>query len=228
MAKKKSTSSKPAKFTSNPFSNLKGFAASAAEEKPVAKVKREKISQQESTRSFADEMQMLGVQPLSAGNDELEGEESSFAEQLEPVEREAADSVDEDEQFLAAMGELQVRFEEHYPESSNPEKNASARRLKQLKQGKLTPEASLDLHGLTREQVAPKVRFFLQDASYQGYRTLLVITGKGLHSEAGEPVLRIEVERFLAEDGKKWVAEWCRAPKEYGGAGALVLFLRNS
>ena len=139
---------------------------------------------------------------------------------------EAPVAVSEEDQFLQAMGQLQVDFTDSLPEEESPP-SASARRMKQLKQGRLSPEASLDLHGLTRTDVADKLRFFLQDSLLQGYQTLLVITGRGLHSTGGEPVLRVEVERFLAGEGHKWVAEWGRATKQYGGAGALILFLRS-
>lgn len=128
--------------------------------------------------------------------------------------------------FLEAMSELQVRFSDHLPAEDAPQ-TASARRMKQLKQGRLVPEASLDLHGLQRAEVADKLRFFLQDALHQGWRTVLLITGKGLHSENGKAVLRCEAEHFLRNTGQRWVAEWGRAPKRYGGAGALVLFLRK-
>jgi len=78
---------------------------------------------------------------------------------------------------------------------------------------------------LTVEEACTKVRFFLQDALYQGYRTVLVITGKGSHSSDG-PVLRIAMERLL-ESQRELVLEWGIAPPRYGGSGALIVFLRQ-
>ena len=102
---------------------------------------------------------------------------------------------------------------------------ASSRKIKQIKQGKLIPDASLDLHGFQCVEALRKLNHFLQNGQHHGWQTLLVITGKGLHSEAGEPALRNEIERFLSAEGKKQVTEWSRAPRQYGGDGALILFL---
>jgi DNA-nicking Smr family endonuclease len=71
-----------------------------------------------------------------------------------------------------------------------------------------------------------KVPFFLQDSVYQGFQTVLIITGKGLHSKEG-PVLRTAVEKLLSQQ-KEQVLEWGLAPQRYGGSGALVVFLRRN
>jgi DNA-nicking Smr family endonuclease len=96
--------------------------------------------------------------------------------------------------------------------------------MRQVGRGQLKPEAELDLHGLTVEESSAQVRFFLQNASYQGFRVVLVITGKGLHSN-DEPVLRRAMEKLLNEL-REQVLEWGVAPRRYGGDGALVVFLR--
>ena len=132
---------------------------------------------------------------------------------------------DEVDAVVPALGEMTVRFEDQGPVKTGT-RHAAPRRMKLLKQGRLKPEATLDLHGLFRHQVVDKVRFFLQDACHQGCRTVLIVTGRGLHSN-GEPVLRSEVERFLQSDGRRLIAEWARAPRQYGGAGALVVFLKG-
>lgn len=212
-------------FGSSPFRDLKGFAVSAEQEKKSdAKVAPARPVQE--VGSFATEMEMLGVKKLMS--DEEDQELLPFDD--DPQESAAERSeLSEDEQFLQAMLELQVNFQEQLPEArSAVTSTASASRMKQLKQGKLKPEASLDLHGQTRAEVVERLRFFLQNAERQGWKTVLVITGRGLHSSDGEPVLRNEVEAFLAREGRKQVAEWCRAPKQYGGSGALVLFLKQA
>ncbi len=226
MAKKKQPAAPENKdFNSSPFRTLKGFAVSAEEENTLKPTAPPPQKPPEAPTSFAEEMELLGVERLT--NDAADDEAGMPEHQPSQPQRPEPEAPASDaEQFLAAMGELEVRFNDSLPEEDEPQ-TASARRMKQLKQGKLVPEASLDLHGLQRVEVAAKLRFFLQDALYQGWRTVLVITGKGLHSDAGEPVLRQETERFLAAEGRKWVIEWSRAPKHYGGSGALVLFLRR-
>lgn len=225
--KKKPQAAQPKAFGSNPFNSLTGFAVSAAPtQQKVQMMPPVEAKPIEKPTDFAEEMALMDVQRLDLADEEgdelLQGQPSS---QQAPLN---LPPQSDEEEFLQALGELDVRFSDQFPHEEAPP-TASARRMKQLKQGKLIPQASLDLHGLTRADVAEKLNFFLQDAQYQGWSTLLVITGKGLNSESGEPVLRNEVERFLAgAEGSKLVVEWGRAPKEYGGDGALVLFLRKA
>jgi len=175
--------------------------------------------------SFAEEMALLGVEPLKSSTEEPDQEIPAIDH--EPVAEQTTEAQTDEELFLQSIGAMQVRFSEHLPEEDQPVP-AAPRRMKQLKRRRIFPDATLDLHGLQRAEVAGRIAFFLQDAAFQGWQTLLVITGKGLHSEAGEPVLRDEAERYLRDEAGQWVAEWGRAPREYGGAGALVLFLRRN
>lgn len=229
MAKKKKTANADKKqrndFVSNPFSDLKGFAVSVeSKEKVVAETVPPHPAN--GVGSFADEMELLGVKKLS--RDEEEQDFAVFDEQVR-VPAEECSELSDDEQFLQAMLELQVDFQEQRPEPRTAAApTATARRMKQLRQGKLKPEASLDLHGQKRADVVDRMRFFLQNAERLGWKTVLVITGRGLHSSDGKPVLRNEVEAFLTGEGRKQVAEWCRAPRQYGGNGALVLFLKQT
>jgi len=226
MAKKKQQVVQPKAFDNSPFNSLKGFAVSAEPPQQQAELPSpDKAQPAEKSADFAAEMALLEVQRLDAYSD---AEDEPLESQPSLPQPQATAPQSDEEEFLQALGELDVRFSDQFPDEE-PSPAASARRMKQLKQGKLSPQASLDLHGLTRIAVAEKLRFFLQDAQYQGWSTLLVITGKGLNSVSGEPVLRHEAERFLAGDeGARLVAEWGRAPKEYGGDGALVLFLRKT
>ncbi|MDT8419983.1 MAG: Smr/MutS family protein [Desulfuromonadales bacterium] len=222
MGKKKRAQPKEKGFQSDPFRELKGFAVSACGPGPAEEPEQELRPQPELTGEdlFAREMSMLGVEPV-AGRSVARGKPSIDGSVTPATD----DANSERDLFLAALGEMTVRFEEQLPECADS-KQAVPRRMKLLRQGRLQPEATLDLHGLLRHQVVEKVGFFLQDAQYQGFRTVLIITGRGLHSP-GEPVLRSEVETFLQEDGRKLIAEWARAPRQYGGDGALIVFLKG-
>ena len=221
--KKKSAATKTRNFNPNPFSDLKGFAVSADHNKKAVEKSPPQTEQIEERPfdSFAEQMALLGVERLDATEDETA---KQFAPSHEDVQQAAIES--EEEEFLRAMGELQVDFKDNLPDEEEPP-TASARRMKQLKQGKLKTQATLDLHGLTQAEVPEKLSFFLQNAERQGLQTVLVITGRGLHSVDGEPVLRNQAEHFLGTEGRRSVIEWGRAPKQLGGEGALVLFLRK-
>jgi DNA-nicking Smr family endonuclease len=228
MAKKKKTAKlKRLEFNHDPFVNLKGFSVSGPGKKEKSEIAPEPIrSHQEPFGSFAEEMEMLGVKPLET---EIDSDETFFAgpSALDDSATEVKALTDE-ELFFAAVDGFTVRFDDHLPEENLSESKAVPRRMKQLRQGNLTPEASLDLHGCLRAEGVAKLRHFLQDAQHQTWQTLLVITGRGLHSEDGTPILRDEVENFLSGEGKKLIAEWGRAPRVYGGDGALIVFLKKN
>ena len=221
MARKKGQkNSKEKEFSSDPFSSLKGFSVPAPEkakpEQPQAAVKEKPV-----IGSFSEEMELLGVEPLELDTEE-EPCDSFEVDELADEEPEKSDSV----LFLEAVGDLNVSFVDQYPQDED-QPEAVPRRMKQLRKGKISIDQTLDLHGMQSSQVAGKLKSFIANARYHQQQVLLVITGKGLHSDSGRALLREEAERFLDREGRKEVAEWGRAPRQFGGDGALVLFLRN-
>jgi DNA-nicking Smr family endonuclease len=201
----------------NPFKALKGFSASAPDKpEPKGPVTPAPAAGEEPA-SFSEEMSRLGVRPLA--KPQRPEEPTPAAETAE-----TALPASDEELFIAELGKLDIQFADRFPGDEEPVA-AAPRRMRLLRQGKLVPEATVDLHGLTRDEAREKVRFFLENAVYHCRSTVLIVTGWGRGS-AGEPVLRAEMEQFLAGEGRTWVAEWGRAPKSLGGEGALVAFLR--
>jgi len=113
------------------------------------------------------------------------------------------------------------------------------RTAKRLVRGQLTPEARLDLHGMTRHSAEPALLRFVTDARAQGCKLVLIITGKGsqghllhgrdFHSDPDRrSVLREEVPRWLSEPQfRTHVAGFQPAHPKHGGGGALYLWLRR-
>jgi DNA-nicking Smr family endonuclease len=226
MSKKKSTvKNQKSAVLNNPFRQLKGFAVSAAESSKPAEPGAPVAPVPEPERSFYAEMDFLGVDPLEHDREIVGPMRQDEPDAAQASSRSPVPPQSEEECFLAALGPLDVRFVDELP---TPAKPASPRRLKQLRQGRITPDAELDLHGLQRHQVAAKIENFLQNARFQQWQTLIVVTGRGLHSADGQTALRDEAERYLADDGGRWVAEWCRAPRQFGGDGALVIFMKKN
>jgi DNA-nicking Smr family endonuclease len=245
MAKKKSSKQKapsPKEFSSSPFKNLKGLSA-FTEQKPLspaieaeqaktegkkAETGTKKLTVSGDKHSFADEMDFLGVKPLAGAVIEVQDTTVNISGEvsLVPNPSRVDDArVDNDSAaFLDAVGSMEKTFKDEWPEDETA-KQAVPRRMRQVERGQLKPEDKLDLHGLTIDEACPKVRFFLQDAIYQGFKTVLIITGKGLHSSDG-PVLRQAVEKLLGQQ-REQVIEWGVAPRRYGGDGALMVFLRG-
>lgn len=110
------------------------------------------------------------------------------------------------------------------------------RRFQRLVRGKLEIDATLDLHGLTADQARLRLRGFVTQAQFAGFRLLLIITGKG-RSDGGR---RDEFNRprraVIRESLPGWLSEPSLAPKvlqvtpahpKHGGAGAFYVYLRR-
>lgn len=110
-----------------------------------------------------------------------------------------------------------------------------------LRRGRITPDAVLDLHGLTQDRAYATVIAFVRRHHAQGHRCLLVITGKGSskasddqrkgfvmpeRSRAG--ILRKLVPHWLNEsDARPLVVGVQSAHQRHGGSGALYIYLRR-
>lgn len=103
-----------------------------------------------------------------------------------------------------------------------------------LKRGKLSPEAKLDLHGMTLAQAHPALIRFVTDAYASGLRLVLVITGKGKRGVDDGPiprqvgVLRHQVPQWLrhAPIGPM-ILQVSEAHVRHGGSGAYYIYLRR-
>lgn len=227
MARKKLKKKKTKNFNNSPFKNLKGLVVSEKHASLPAKEKQAPATaadkEDDDGALFEREMDMLKVEKRH-GNGmarALPPEDVSADKVPDPLTPPATDQ----EMFLEALGSMDTVFRDEYLEEEEP--HAAPRRMRQLRHGKRTPEAQLDLHGANREQARQKVRYFLEDCVYQGIKTALIITGRGKRSQEG-PVLRADMEKYLSHEAMAWVVEWGRAPARYGGDGALVVFLRSS
>ncbi len=97
--------------------------------------------------------------------------------------------------------------------------------LKRLRRGYWKIQASLDLHGYTRDEARQELVFFLDECVQQGYRCVLVVHGKGMSSKNREPVLKTRIGNWLAQ--RQDVLAFCQARPEDGGGGAVVVLLRR-
>jgi DNA-nicking Smr family endonuclease len=146
-----------------------------------------------------------------------------------PAPRKAAAVSDEERRlFLEALGNLQldVSFRDELPGEEEPARPLPVNRLRQLKRGAIRIDFQLDLHGLTKDEAIKSLASFITGASNRGQKAVLVITGKGNRSP-GDPVLQGAVAGWLREKGKGMVAEFAPSPRDMGGSGALVVFLKE-
>jgi len=212
----------------NPFKALKGLSVSdapkAQKPKPeAAEPGLKKDIAREDPRLFEEEMGGMGVKRLDEDDDfAVDADQTPVKQSSASTEEEPAE-LDDAELFKLAVNGVDRVFKDEWPEEEAG--SAAPRRRKQLRLGQLKPEAQLDLHGMTRDEALDKVRFFLENAHHHGFRVVLIITGKGARSGTG-PVLRTAVLGLL-ERTQDRVLEWVEAPRQYGGSGAVVVFLRK-
>jgi DNA-nicking Smr family endonuclease len=222
MKKKKTHDKAPPDFKNNPFRSLKGFSPPAGGEK-TSLPKRKKDEQHEDDsdlflKAVAGARKMDNDEIASTGKGITEHAASHSA--VEPQDRRI---------FLEAMQKIGTTFKDERtgePEALEPERRSASSRMRQLKRGTIRVSQELDLHGFLRDEALKRLEQFIAGAFGRGQQAVLVISGKGINSPDG-PVLQGAVSSWLRERGKRMVAEFAPAPRDMGGSGAFVVFLRK-
>ena len=128
------------------------------------------------------------------------------------------------ERSLAALGMKA-------PELSADDQNFDRDISRSLSRGKLLPQASLDLHGMTLAAAERAVAVFLEDATARNLRVVLIVTGKGLRLEGGRMLggrIRSEFVGWLNRaDNRHRVRAVRPAHARHGGGGAFYVLLRR-
>lgn len=113
-------------------------------------------------------------------------------------------------------------FEEIMKEKGDKEKKKSLSLSELIK---MDPQSTLDLHGETQKEGEILINEFLLDAFNNGIRKLSIVTGKGLHSEGGNSVLKEMTETILSSN--EVVLQFSSAPINKGGSGAFWIILKE-
>ena len=97
---------------------------------------------------------------------------------------------------------------------------------------------SIDLHGFTLEQANNVVKNFINKSLDQNINKLIVVTGKGIHSEVEKDpyvskdlsILKFSVPEFIKnnKDLMKNIIEIKEADILDGGSGAFYIYLKKS
>lgn len=97
---------------------------------------------------------------------------------------------------------------------------------KKLRVGKYHIDYTLDLHGFTLDEAYLKVKQTFEIAISKNYRCLLIITGKGLHSQS--KTIKISLEEWLKEPFfSNKIIKWTDAQQKDGGTGAVYVLLKK-
>ncbi|MDR0377476.1 MAG: Smr/MutS family protein [Spirochaetaceae bacterium] len=108
-------------------------------------------------------------------------------------------------------------------ENHEEEKHSAAERRRRLRTKK--PDAILDLHGLTRDEAWADMESFFAESRLQGMEKVLLIHGKGNHSD-GEAVLKRTVLQFIEKC--PCAGESGHPAAAYGGSGATWVLLKTT
>jgi DNA-nicking Smr family endonuclease len=123
---------------------------------------------------------------------------------------------------LARMSARELTLDDH---------NFDRDTARALGRGKLVPQASLDLHGMTLAAAERAVANFLDAAVAQDLRIILVVTGKGARLEGGRVLggrIRAEFVGWLNRaDNRSRVRGVRPAHPRHGGGGAFYVLLRR-
>lgn len=96
--------------------------------------------------------------------------------------------------------------------------------LRDLRRGKWTIGASLDLHGSTVEEARERFDRFLSSCVTHEVKCVRIVHGKGYGSKDGDAVLKTTVRRWLTQVGE--VIAYVECPEADGGCGAVQVLLK--
>ena len=106
--------------------------------------------------------------------------------------------------------------------------------LKNIKKGRMKINAVLDLHGKKVKESKSKVFYFIKNNFEANNRLVLIITGKGKRRGVeegwkGDGVLKKLLPDWLNSISlSKYIVWFDIAPKDQGGEGALIIYIKKS
>ncbi len=228
MTRKRTNKERPdAGFRTHPFRSLKG---AAAPDRPAAPAKPAPPRTAAETAGDAEELFRQAMRGAKRIDRPEEREVRQAAPRGPAPEPAPADVAPEERFFLEAMRSLGAAPAPSPEEDEDGEddrgKRSASTRMRRLRKGAIRISRELDLHGFVKDEALRRLEHFVASAAAHGEQAVLVITGKGTNSPGG-PVLPAAVAAWLRGPGLRYAAEFHPAPRDRGGSGALVVFLRG-
>ena len=98
-------------------------------------------------------------------------------------------------------------------------------RIRRLKRGEMAYQSVLDLHGLRAHEASESIAEFIRESAREGCNCVLIIHGKGYHSENRQGVLKPLTINWLKTS--PLVMAFCSATPRDGGTGAVYVLLKK-
>ena len=100
------------------------------------------------------------------------------------------------------------------------------------------PTKSFDLHGYSLNDANIKISEFIKDSYEKGLKKLIIVTGKGIHSQNEKDpyiskslgILKYSVPEYIKNNNElmSLISEIKQADKKDGGEGAFYLYLKKN
>ena len=94
-----------------------------------------------------------------------------------------------------------------------------------MRRGQVSIGASIDLHGMTRQQALSELQDFIRECRSRSITTVHVVHGRGFQSSKGKPVLKPTVALWLQQMSEVLAYTPC-LPRD-GGDGAMYVLLKK-
>lgn len=189
-----------------------------------------KEQQKQQEKDSDDELFKQAMQDVEPLNNKEGGREISFHHNNYTPPKQKNNQKQQGRKYLQDLVKGKVEFEIEYTDEflHGNIKGLDPKIFKRLKAGEFSPEAHLDLHGLTLEDAYYNLMLFMKENYLKGKRCLLLIPGRGKNSPQGTSILRSNLQSWLTRDPlKRIVLAFSTAQPRHGGAGALYVLLRK-
>ena len=106
-----------------------------------------------------------------------------------------------------------------------------------LSNKKILSTKSFDLHGYSLDEANNKINDLIKDSYEKGVKKLIIVTGKGLHSQNEKDpyisknlgILKYSVPEYIknSDELMRLISQIKEAEKEDGGGGAFYVYLKK-
>ena len=117
-------------------------------------------------------------------------------------------------------------FPKYKPEENKDESYGEQLKNRRRQKKSVKPQEELDLHGMTSDEALMRLKSFIEGSRRKGLKCVLIVVGKGNHSEGGKSVLHPIVETWLKGEGKTQTSKYKNAQPKLGGRGAILVWLK--
>jgi DNA-nicking Smr family endonuclease len=140
--------------------------------------------------------------------------------------REAIEAYAQLVDLVSGAGPFELTYSDEYVDGAIV--GLSPKVLNKLRKGAFSTQDYVDLHGLNRVQARQVVIDFVHRSFARGHRCILIVSGRGLNSEARQPVLKEYLVTWLTHSPlKRLVLAFTSARSHDGGVGAFYVLLRR-